>query len=371
MIYFDNAATTYPKPASVAKALAYAVTSVGGNPGRSGHEMSVRAAREVYKVRRAAAELFGSKEENTVFTLNCTHSLNLAIKGILKEGDHVIISSLEHNSVARPVCALMKKGVECSVFDVYEDDGQTLEGLKRLIKNNTKAVVCTVASNVTGRVLPINEIAALCRDKGIVLVCDGAQAAGVMPLKVGKGINFLCMPGHKGLYGPTGTGLLVSDGEYELSTIIEGGTGTTSTETEQTPVMPEKLESGTLNTVGIVALGKGIEFVKKAGLDRIHKSEEKLCSRLINKLSQMNGVTVYRDKGSYLPIVAFNVKNMHSSEVADYLSSRGFALRGGYQCAAVAHKYLGTLENGVVRFSPSVFNNESQVDMLCESIKIL
>lgn len=371
MIYFDNSATTYPKPPSVARAVAQAVKIYGGNPGRSGHKMSVQVAKEVYKVRSKASELFGARVENTIFTLNCTHSLNLAIKGILMEGDHVIISSLEHNSVARPVCAMMKSGVEASVFKVCESDDETLEGLKKLIRKNTKAVVCTVASNVTGRVLPISQVAGLCKEKGLVLICDAAQAAGIMPLKVGSGVNFLCMPGHKGLYGPSGTGFLISDGEYELSTIIEGGTGTTSTETEQTPFMPEKLESGTLNTVGIIGLGKGIEFVEKVGIERIHAKEEMLCDRLIRRLKSMKNITIHRDNGEYLPIVAFSIKGMHSSEVADILSEKGFALRGGYQCAAVAHKYLDTLENGVVRFSPSVFNNEAQVDMLCKAIKKL
>ncbi len=369
MIYFDNSATTYPKPDSVASAVYHAVKSLGGNPGRSGHKMSVKAAGAVYSVRESVAELFGAQPENVIFTLNCTHALNLAIKGILGSGDHVIISTLEHNAVARPVHALKEQGTEVSIAPVYDTDDETVKAFEKLVRKNTKAVVCTGASNVTGRLMPIKRIAKLCESRGIVFICDGAQTAGVVDMKVGDGINFICTAGHKGLYGTTGTGVLVSDGKYKLSTIIEGGTGTTSLELSQPDDLPERLESGTVNTVGIMGLGQGVAFVRRMGIENIHRKENALCLRFIIGLKRIDGVTIYSQGEHFVPIVAFNVDNFHSSEVTDYLSEQGFALRGGYHCAALAHEFYQTTENGVVRFSPSVFNTPGQVDLLLQSIK--
>lgn len=369
MIYFDNSATTYPKPPAVARAVEYAIRELGGNPGRSGHSMSLKAARAVYSVRERVARFFGAQPENVVFTLNCTQALNLAIKGLLKSGDHVIISSLEHNSVSRPVFALSKKGVSVSVAPVYENDEQTVQAFKKLIKQETKAIICTAASNVTGKLLPIKEIAQLCNKRNIAFVVDAAQAAGVEAMKLSDGINIICTAGHKGLYGPVGTGLLITDGRYPLDTLIEGGTGTASLELLQPYEMPERLESGTVNTAGIVGLGKGIDFISAMGIDKIRRKEEELCAKFINGLSKIPNVIVYRREGKYAPIVAFNVNGVHSSETADYLSDAGFAMRGGYQCAALTHEYLKTEENGVVRFSPSVFNTNGQVEAVVEAIK--
>ena len=266
MINFDNSATTYPMPPTVSRAVYNAVRYYGGNPGRSGHKLSVKTSEMVYLVRESAAKLFDAETENVVFTLNCTYALNMAIKGSLRQGDHCIISSLEHNSVSRPVYAMSKKGISFSVLEVDDDDEVTLRRLKALIRENTRAVIMTVCSNVTGQILPYREIGRLCRKKGIVYIADAAQAAGVLPLSMNDGFDFLCMSGHKGLYGPTGTGLLISSGRFSLSTIIEGGTGATSLELEQTGFLPEQLESGTVNTVGIMGLGEGIKFVKSRGI---------------------------------------------------------------------------------------------------------
>ncbi|MCD7823662.1 MAG: aminotransferase class V-fold PLP-dependent enzyme [Oscillospiraceae bacterium] len=368
-VYFDNAATTYPKPPSVVKATAEAPVKYGGNPGRSGHAYSYNAAAMVYDARCAAAEMFGSSPENTVFTSNCTHSLNLAIKGIVKPHDRLVISSMEHNSVARPAYALSRAGALVDVATVGKTDEETVSNFRKLITPGTRCVVCTAASNVTGRVMPVQEIAEICRSTGVCFIVDGAQACGIIPLSLDDGMNFICTAGHKGLYGVTGTGLLISDGEYVPRTIIEGGTGATSAELEQTGFMPERLESGTLNTVGIASLKAGIDYVNSYSMEDIFDHEQSLCEIFLDGLMNTGNVTVYRNGDHFVPIVSFNIEGIPSSAVSGALSERGFALRGGLHCAPLAHKTLGTLPEGTVRFSPSVFNSESDVKRLIGEVK--
>lgn len=370
MINFDNSATTYPMPESVAKAVYTAVKRYGGNPGRSGHSLSVSTAQKVFEVREAAAELFEASVENVAFTLNCTHALNMAIKGVLKPGDHCIISSLEHNSVSRPVYAMSRRsGVTFSVLEVDDDDEITMERLRHLVKENTKAVVMTICSNVTGKILPYRQIGDFCRRKGMVYIADAAQAAGFLPVSMKDGYDFLCMSGHKGLYGPTGTGLLISSGRFPLLTIIEGGTGATSLELEQTGFLPEQLESGTVNSVGIIGLGAGINFVKRKGINRIHNYEMMLTDMFLQGVKNIKDVTVLRGEGNYSAVVAFNKEGFNSMDFAQKLSERGIFLRGGYQCAALTHKFLKTENSGVVRFSPSVMNTPEQVKRLVWEIE--
>lgn len=379
MIYFDNAATTYPKPESVRRAAAEAIVRYGGNPGRSGHKMSIAASEAVYSVREKAGKFFGAEPENVIFTANCTESLNMAIKGLaeqeLREGRpfHVIISSLEHNSVFRPVHELTKRGLSYSIAEVSADDTVTVNNFEALIKPHTKAVICTLGSNVTGQLLPYERIGAMCRRRHICFVGDGAQACGVVPIDMKRdNINILCMPGHKGLYGISGTGLLITDGQYPIYHILEGGTGSTSLEAEQTPFLPEELESGTVNTVGIVTVGAGIDFIGKTGAERIHSRETALCDQLIYELDDESRVRIYRrERCSYLPIVLFNVEGIAPEETAAYLNDAGFALRGGLHCSGLAHRSIGTLPNGGVRFSPSVFNTPAQTHMLANAVKKL
>ncbi len=369
MINFDNAATSFPKPAAVADAVRQAVSRFGGNPGRSGHRLSRLAAQKVFEVRSAAAEMFRAEVENVAFTQNCTYALNMAIKGIAQFGGHVIISDYEHNAVARPVYALWKmRGVRFSVAKTENDDDATVENFRRLIEKDTRAIICTLASNVTGRIMPYKKLAALCRQNGICFIGDGAQACGVLDVTLEDGFDFLCTAGHKSLYGPTGTGLLISSGRYALSTIIEGGTGATSAELAQTDFLPEKLESGTLNTVGIIGLGEGLRFVRQRAAQRIRRHEQQLCTQFEQALSQDKRVKIYERDVDRVPVVAFNVGQLHSEKVAQMLSQKGFALRGGLQCAALAHTTLGTLEQGIVRFSPSAFNNSEQVRALARAI---
>lgn len=379
MIYFDNAATTYPKPESVRRAAAEAIVRYGGNPGRSGHKMSIAASEAVYSVREKAGKFFGAEPENVIFTANCTESLNMAIKGLaeqeLREGRpfHVIISSLEHNSVFRPVHELTKRGLSYSIAEVSADDTVTVNNFEDLIKPHTKAVICTLGSNVTGQLLPYERIGAMCRRRHICFVGDGAQVCGVVPIDMKRdNINILCMPGHKGLYGISGTGLLITDGQYPIYHILEGGTGSTSLEAEQTPFLPEELESGTVNTVGIVTVGAGIDFIAKTSAERIHSYETALCDRLINELDGESRVRIYRrERCSYLPIVLFNVEGIAPEEAAAYLNDVGFALRGGLHCSGLAHRSIGTLPDGGVRFSPSVFNTPAQTHMLANAVKKL
>ena len=370
MINFDNAATTYPKPKAVADALRDAVLRHGGNPGRSGHDLSLDAAAVVFRCREKAAAFFKAKTENTIFTSSATAAINMAIKGVLKKGSHIIISSLEHNSVARPVYNMYKKGlIEFSVFNVYEDKEKTLNEIVSLIRKQTSCLCCTAASNVSGQVLPIKEIGAICKENSICFICDCAQGAGVIPISLDDGVNIICSSGHKGLYGPAGTGLLISDGKYKLDTIIEGGNGSSSAELEQSSQLPERLESGTLNVPGICGLSKGIDFVNRLGTEKIKAHEERLCNFFLSGAKTIKNIKFYTNSAEMVPIVSFNIDDYPSEVVASYLSDKGFALRGGLHCAALAHNFLGTTNQGTVRFSPSYFNSENQVAALIRTLR--
>ncbi len=372
MINFDNAATTFPKPLSVRRAVSEAIQNFGGNAGRGGHELAMRTSEALYSARETAAAFFGAEPENTVFTLNCTHALNMAIQGVMAEGGHLIISSMEHNSSARPAVSLvMKKQITLSVAEVFPDTQRTVESFRRLIRSDTRAVVCTLASNVTGQLLPFREIGELCRERGICFIADGAQACGVYDIKLSQGINILCTSGHKGLYGITGTGLLVTDGSFPIVPVIQGGTGSSSLSLFQPEMLPDSLESGTPNIIGAAALKAGIRFIGQYGMNRLRAHEERLCSRFISELEDMGGVTVYRDAAAdYAPIVSFNIDGLSSEQAAAVLAEKGFCLRAGYHCAAFAHASLGTAQ-GTVRFAPSVFSTEEEVGKLVYNVKTL
>ena len=370
MINFDNSATTFPKPESVIRAAREAMVRYGGNSGRGGHELAARTSEAVYSARAEAADFFGAEPENTVFTLNCTHALNMAIQGVMYGGGHMIISSLEHNSSARPAAELVRQGkASLSVAEVFPDDDRTIESFRRLISDDTKAVICTLASNVTGQLLPYRRIAELCRERGICFIADGAQVCGIIPVSLGDGINILCTSGHKGLYGLTGTGLLISDGSYPIHPIIQGGTGSSSESLIQPDLLPDSLESGTLNTTGIMSMKAGISFVKRTGTDYIFRHETELCEQFIGLISDIDDIVVYREKSaSYMPIVSFNICGMPSGRTADILAKQGYCLRAGLHCSALAHAQLGTKE-GTVRFSPSVFSRSEDVSRLASAIK--
>lgn len=372
LVNFDNAATTYPKPKEVRLAVNNAVEMLGGNAGRGGHQLSTRTSAAVFSSRETIAEFFGAEAENVVFTLNCTAALNMAVKGIMHDGGHLIISGMEHNSVARPAAALaIEKKIMLSVADVYSNDEMTVDSFRNHIRPDTKAIVCTYASNVTGQLMPIKKIADLCKEKGICFIVDGAQVCGIIDVKLSDGINILCTAGHKGLYGVTGTGLLITDGKYKIHPIIEGGTGSSSTGLKQPDFLPDSLESGTMNVLGAISLKSGIDFINRIGVERIRRHEERMCDIFINGLKNDKRIKIYRrNECEYVPIVSFNISGVPSEKTAQLLSEKGFCLRAGFHCAALAHSTLGT-DNGTVRFAPSVFSREKDVIRLVKTIKFM
>lgn len=370
LIYFDNAATTFPKPKNVLKAVENAVTRLGGNPGRSGHRLSYNAAEKIYAVRKKYADFFGVQPENIVFCSNCTHALNMAIKGALPEGGRVVTSSLEHNSVIRPLSELSKKGqITFETAKVYENnDDLTLLAFESKINEKTKAVVATFASNVTGVVLPIKKLGDICRKRGVTFIVDAAQAAGILPVNMEEyGIDILCAAGHKSLYGITGTGIMAINTGKRLSTIIEGGTGSVSVSADQPDFLPDRFESGTVNTVGIMSMAAGLDFILKQGMEDVYLHEMNLCKQLYDELMSDRRFRLYvknMKPGKKAPVLSFNIKGITSTEAVSELSDMGFALRGGFHCAYGAHGEIGTQKSGAIRFSPSVFNKPSEVRQL-------
>jgi len=348
-----------------------AMINYGGNPGRAGHRMSMETAQAVFNSRLKCADFFGAEPENVIFTLNCTHALNLAIKGIITPNAHLITSDIEHNAVLRPIHATSKEnGCSYSIARTTNNEDETVRNFEKLINARTRAIVCTSASNVTGKILPLGRIAALCKARNICFILDAAQGAGIIPMKLSDGINIICTAGHKGLYGPMGTGLMVTDGKYRLRTIIEGGTGSFSKEIEQPEVLPDRFESGTINTSGAIALGAGIDFVREKTIERIYKHEHSLCELFYNEMKLNNKVIkLYTDtyESNRVPLVPFNVGNMESSEAAGLFSGMGFFLRGGFHCAYLAHKKMGTQDIGAVRFAPSAFTTKNEVLMFIKA----
>ena len=371
MIYFDNAATTGKKPTEVIRAVDGALRELSANPGRSGHNASLKTADAVYSVREKTAEFFGaSGAENVVFTLNCTHSINCVIKGVLKKGEHAVTSSLEHNSVMRP---LIKEEIPFDTAYVsLADDSLTLREFERKIRPNTRLVICTGASNVLGKTLPIAEIGALCRERGVLFAVDAAQIAGVMPINMRQmNIDYLCVAPHKGLYAPMGIGVLICEKPIE-NTIIEGGTGTNSAELVQPEGLPERLESGTVNVPEIMGLSAGIDYVKGVGIKKIYSHEMKLIRYLYKELSKNDRVQLYTREpkdGLYAPVLSFNVYGKTSAEVSQYLNGKGIAVRGGLHCAPSAHRQIGTLDIGAVRVSVAAFNTPAEITSLIKAIK--
>jgi len=359
MIYFDNAATSGKKPLSVIKTVDMAMRKYSANPGRSGHLFSASCADAVYRVRENVSDFFGaSGPENVVFTMNCTHSINCILKGVLKRGDHVIVSSLEHNAVMRP---LKKTGVAFDIANVsFENDDETLDEFRKKIKPNTRLIMCTGASNVFGRILPIKRIGELCHSKNILFAVDAAQIAGVVPINMREmNIDYLAVAPHKGLYAPMGIGLLICEKPIE-NTVLEGGTGTNSIDLFQPDILPEKLESGTVNVPGILGVGAGIEFIKAMGFKKIHSYEMEIIKIIFHALKENPYITLYTKEPNtaiFAPVLSFNIDNINSEIVSKYLSENGVAVRGGLHCAPIAHKYMNTLKTGTVRVSTSVFNS--------------
>lgn len=374
MIYLDNAATTYPKPREVYRKWQTAMSVCGANPGRSGHDFSIKTAEEVYKSREICAEFFGAQPENTVFTLNCTHALNFAIKGIAKKNCHFVTSDMEHNAAIRPVYAAVSAvGGSCTMFEAAPDIEQTVRNAENALRKDTAALVCTAASNVFGLRTPVKELGEMCRRHGVCFILDAAQGAGILPITLSDGPNIICAAGHKGLYGPMGTGLMITDGEFKLNTIIEGGTGSASESVLQPDFTPDRFESGTINTAGAVALGEGVRFVMRKTPRVILEHEIMLCERFCAAAERISGIILHnmitlQNRTIYAPVVSFNFEDISSEEGAHLLSENGFYMRGGLHCAPLAHKKIGTINGGTIRFSPSAFNTAREVDLLADAL---
>ncbi len=373
MIYLDNAATSWPKPDGVAKAVYDCINIAGGNPGRSGHKMSLEAGRIVLDCRDAVAGLFGIDDPmRIVFTLNTTDSLNMAIKGILQPGRHAITSSMEHNSVARPLKALEPYGIETTFVMADSEGCIDPEDIEKAIRPNTSLIVLTLASNVAGTIQPFREVGAIARRYCIPFLLDAAQGAGHVPINVkADNIDMLAFPGHKGLLGPQGTGgLYVADG-IKLNTIREGGTGSYSDMLTQPDILPDRLESGTLNTPGLAGLDAGIDYINSTGIDNIRRHEIKLAGRIIDGLNDIDRVKVYGpvDPKEHAGALAFNVGDMDSTEVS-YLLDNDYDIevRAGLHCSGLAHKTIGTFEQGAVRVSTGPFTTERETEIFLDAV---
>ncbi|MBO4467799.1 MAG: aminotransferase class V-fold PLP-dependent enzyme [Clostridia bacterium] len=371
MIYLDNAATSGVKPKEVKNRVIYSLDNLCANPGRGGHKASLAAAEAVYEVRDKLSSFFGAGgAEKVAFTANCTHALNFVIKGVLKAGDHAVVSDLEHNAVMRPLKAVTDN---VSVAEVsFFDDDKTAESFKSLIKDDTGLVICTAASNVTGKILPLKKIGRICKEKGVPFLVDAAQGGGVIPIDMKEmNIDYLCLAPHKGFYAPMSTGVLIAEKSIG-KTLIEGGNGTDSLSLIQSAVMPGGFESGTVGLPTICGIGGGVDFVNRRGRKNIYDHETSLISRLYDRLSSLEKVIFYTprpENGSFAPVLSFNVSGKNSEEVAATLDRRNIAVRAGFHCAKSAHEKLKTTDVGAVRVSPSIFNGINEIDYLYEIIK--
>lgn len=376
MVYLDNAATTWPKPETVYLTVEKAMREWGGNPGRSGHQMSLLAGKVIEETRFSLARLFNAAEpDRIIFTLNTTEAINLAIKGLVKSGDHIITGSMEHNSVARPLEGLKDKGIEVTKVSTSPFWGVEPIDIEKAIQKNTKMVVLNHASNVTGTINPIGEIGKLCLKHEIIFLVDAAQTAGTIPIDVQKmNIDLLAFPGHKGLLGPQGVGGLVISPAVSPRPLKEGGTGSDSKSLLQPEPSPDRYESGTPNTPGIAGLGTGVKFILEQGLAKIQEKENALMSRLLEGLQQISGVILYGPTSATerAAVVSINLEGIDSLEAAMILDQAfNIAVRAGLHCAPDAHSVLGTLDKGTIRISLGYFNTEEDIDSILTALTCL
>ena len=373
MIYFDNAATTLQKPESVARAVLEAMTSFG-NPGRGVHEPAMAASRAIYDARCALARLFhGENPARIAFTANATQALNTAIKGILNPGDHVITTAMEHNSVLRPLYELEEQGVELTILPADKKGRVAFEGFEATIQSNTRAIVCTHGSNLTGNLVDVGKIGAISKAHGLLLVVDASQTAGVFPIDAQEmNIDILCFTGHKGLLGPQGTGGLYVREGVAVRPLLTGGSGVQSHSKTHPIQMPTALEAGTLNAHGLAGLNAGVRFLLETGIDTIRQKELDLMWTFYESVKTIPGITVYGDffHRERCPIVSLNVRDYDSSQVSDALFSQyGIATRPGAHCAPLMHDALGTGNRGAVRFSFSHDNTMEEINFAISALQ--
>jgi cysteine desulfurase family protein len=376
LVYFDNAATSWPKPAGMIEAMGDYSGMIGGSPGRSGHRRSLDAGRIIMETREALAELFGCDDSLRIaFTKNATEALNMALQGLLHPGDHVIASGMEHNSVMRPLRFLETQGVQISVVSCSGEGLLNPGDVRAAIGPRTRLLVVAHASNVTGTIQPIAALGQIAREHGFLFCLDAAQTAGVLPIHVAEmAIDLLAFSGHKSLFGPQGTGgLYIREGiERQLRPLTMGGTGSRSEFETQPDFMPDKYESGTPNAIGLAGLGAGVRFVLAEGIDAIRRKEEALTERFLNGLASMNGVTMYGppDAASRTAAVSFDIAGVSPSEAALELDERfGILCRPGLHCAPAAHRTIGTFPQGTIRFGFGYFNTEEEISIGLEAIR--
>ena len=367
MIYLDSAATTFQKPPAVGRAMTEALASMS-SPGRGGHPLAMRAADTAFRCRTELAELFGlDGPEGVAFTLNATHALNIAIKSLVPPGGRVVISGYEHNAVTRPLTALKAK-VSVAGGPLFDQEA-AIRAFDELIVPGVDAVICNHVSNVFGFVQPVEKVAALCRSRGVPLIVDASQSAGILPINMKSlGAAYIAMPGHKGLYGPQGTGLLLC--AHDAAPLLYGGTGSASLEQTMPDFLPDRLEAGTHNMPGIAGLEAGLRFVRERR-ERIERHERALIAQAAAALRGMDGVTGYaaRDAAEQVGVLSFNLNGREPEKTADALAQRGFALRGGLHCAPYAHRTAGTLPNGTVRLSVSAFTSAADIDAFAHVLR--
>ena len=380
MIYLDNGATTLQKPECVKEALLEAMASMG-NSGRGVHDASLYAGRTIYRARESLAELLGAAApEQVAFTANATESLNLALGGLFGARDHVITTVCEHNSVLRPLYRL--QGVELSVLPVKAEAGEERQAgilaydeLESLLRPNTKALIITHASNLTGNITDLEQAAAFAKKHSLLLIVDAAQTAGTVPMDMERmGIDVLCFTGHKGLYGPQGTGGLCVRPGLSIRPLKVGGSGIHSFDREHPSEMPAALEAGTLNGHGIAGLGAAARWLLETGVEQIRAREQALLRRFVDGVKEVEGVTLYGnpDLDRRTGIQSLNIRDYDSARVADWLyEDYGIAVRGGAHCAPLMHEALGTREQGAVRFSFSYFNTEAEADEAAAAVREL
>lgn len=369
MIYLDSAATTMQKPPSVARATAYAMGHMA-SPGRGSHHPAALAADTAFACRQAAASLFGVENpEQVVFTMNATHGLNLAIKSLIRPGDTVLISGYEHNAVTRPIHCMQDVHVKVASGPLFCPE-QMFRRFEELLTDEVRAVICTHVSNVFGYILPVEQIAALCRERGIPFILDASQSAGCLRVRMDElGASFIAMPGHKGLYGPQGTGLLLCGAETRP--LLEGGTGSLSALQEMPDFLPDRLEAGTHNIAGIAGLLEGIRYVARTGTEKIFAYETQLTRCTAQALSRIPKVTVYadRDGTKQAGVLSFRIQGMDCEEIGAALGEAGIAVRAGLHCAPLAHRSAGTLETGTIRASFSAFNTFCETEHFANAVR--
>lgn len=359
MIYLDNGATSLPKPDTVIRSMAWAAGHLA-SPGRGSSQASEQADELLYNLRLTAGELFHCDAQSVVLTTSATHGLNIAIKSLVRPGDRVVISGMEHNAVVRPLHAIGAQ-IEVARGELFSEE-KLLEDFDRLLTPETRVCVVTHVSNVFGWILPVEEIAAMCRKREIPLILDAAQSAGTLPVDMeALGATFVAMPGHKGLLGPQGTGLLLCNGETK--TVLEGGTGSVSRQREMPEFLPDRLEAGTQNIPGAAGLLAGMHYIRTMGLDRILEREQQLTGLMVGRLGRIPGVRVFSGKRQ-TGTVSFTVRDQDHVILAGKLAREGIALRAGLHCAPLAHETAGTLETGTIRASLGPHNREADIRAL-------